>query len=114
MLINNSEYIEIVNDVKAKISEAQHRAVLAVNHELMLLYWNIGSSINDHSVWGNKFIENLARDIKHDFPDMKGYSVRNLKYMAKFAKTYPDLEFVQRTVAQIPWRHNIALRYMLG
>jgi predicted nuclease of restriction endonuclease-like (RecB) superfamily len=109
MLFNSAEYIELVNDVKTKIGDAQNRAVLAVNNELTLLYWNIGTTINDHSVWGNKFIENLARDIKHDFPDMKGYSVRNLKYMAKFAKTYTDLNFVQRTVAQIPWRHNIAL-----
>ncbi|MDR1915141.1 MAG: DUF1016 N-terminal domain-containing protein [Synergistaceae bacterium] len=76
---------------------------------MVILYWNIGTAINKHSVWGNKFIENLAKDIKLDFPNAKGYSVRNLKYMAKFAKTYPDFEFVQRAVAQIPWRHNVTL-----
>ena len=57
----------------------------------------------------NKFIDNLAVDIRIAFPESKGYSVRNLKYMAKFAETYPDREFVQQVVAQIPWGHNIVL-----
>ena len=60
-------------------------------------------------MWGNKFIENLAKDIKLAFPDTKGYSVRNLKYMAKFALTYPDRQFVQTVSAQIPWSHNVAI-----
>ena len=60
-------------------------------------------------MWGNKFIENLAADIKLEFPDVTGYSVRNLKYMAKFAETYPDLQFVQTVSAQISWSHNITL-----
>ena len=59
--------------------------------------------------WGNKFIDNLATDIRISFPESKGYSVRNLKYMAKFAETYPDREFVQTVSAQIPWSHNIAI-----
>ena len=57
----------------------------------------------------NKFIDNLAVDIRIAFPESKGYSVRNLKYMAKVAETYPDREFVQQVVAQIPWGHNIVL-----
>ena len=109
MLLNDNEYLSVVEDIKLKIRHAQYRAVLAVNCELVMLYWHIGTVINEFSIWGNKFVENLARDIKLDFPDAKGYSVRNLKYMAKFSKTYSDLEFVQRTVAQIPWRHNVAL-----
>jgi len=109
MLINDTEYFSLIDDIKNKIKTAQHRAVLSVNAELAGLYWSIGADINEHSVWGNKFIENLSTDIKLEFPNAKGYSVRNLKYMAKFAKTYPDFEIVQRTVAQIPWRHNIAL-----
>jgi predicted nuclease of restriction endonuclease-like (RecB) superfamily len=109
MLDNNNEYFAILETVKAQIRAAQHRATLAVNSELVELYWNIGVVINENSVWGNKFVENLARDIRIDFPNAQGYSVRNLKYMAKFAREYPDLEFVQRCVAQIPWRHNTAL-----
>jgi len=109
MLINNNEYLSVVSDIKARIKNAQHRVMLSANSELVALYWSIGKVINENSAWGNKFVDNLARDIKHDFPSVTGYSVRNLKYMAKFAKTYDDFEFVQRTVAQIPWRHNIAL-----
>ena len=65
--------------------------------------------INAHKTWGSKFIDNLAADIKLSFPNTKGYSARNLKYMAKFAATYPDIEFVQTVSAQITWSHNVAL-----
>jgi len=76
---------------------------------LITLYYNIGKIINEHKTWGNKFIENLATDIKLSFPDAKGYSVRNLKYMAKLAATYADDEFMQQAVAQIPWGHTVVL-----
>ena len=76
---------------------------------MLLLYHEIGCIINEHKSWGNKFIDNLAADIRIAFPDSKGYSVRNLKYMAKFAAAYPDREFVQQVVAQIPWGHNVVL-----
>ena len=66
-------------------------------------------SINSHKEWGNRFIENLSNDIKLAFPSVKGYSVRNLKYMSKFAETYSDKEFVQQVVAQIPWGHNLII-----
>ena len=109
MLINNDEYLKIVDDIRLKIKVAQHKAVLAASSELISLYWNIGAVIIERAVWGNKFIENLARDIKLDLPNATGYSVRNLKYMAKFAKLFPDFEFVQATLAQITWYHNMAL-----
>jgi len=109
MLINDSEYSKIINDIKLEIRQAKHRAMLSVNSELITLYWNIGNVINQHNSWGSKFIDNLSRDIKFEFPNAKGYSVRNLKYMAKFAKTYTNFTFVQRNVAQIPWRHNTAI-----
>jgi predicted nuclease of restriction endonuclease-like (RecB) superfamily len=109
MLINTNEYIKIVDTIKAQIKTAQRRLALAANSELFTLYWNIGKVINEYSVWGNKFVENLARDIKLDFPNAKGYSVRNLKYMAKFAKTFPDFEIVQSLTAQLTWTHSNAL-----
>ena len=62
---------------------------------------DIGLAINEHKTWGNKFIENLATDIRLAFPEAKGYSVRNLKYMAKFALRFPDFEIVQAALAQI-------------
>ena len=65
MLMNNADYMQIIDDIRLKIRMAQHKAVLSANSELILLYWNIGTVINEHSVWGNKFVENLSRDIKH-------------------------------------------------
>ena len=107
--MNSGEYLAIVEQVKREIKTAQYQASVHVNTELILLYHSIGTVINEHKVWGNKFIENLAADIRREFPASKGYSVRNLKYMAKFAQTYPDREFVQQVVAQIPWGHNLVL-----
>jgi predicted nuclease of restriction endonuclease-like (RecB) superfamily len=107
--LNDNAYFEVVETVKQQIKAAQYRAMLAANSEMLLLYWNIGNTINEKAVWGNKFIENLSKEIKLEFPSATGYSVRNLKYMAKFARLFPDIEIVQRSVAQIPWRHNIAL-----
>ncbi len=109
MLINNNEYLDLVQNIKQEIQHAQYKAALSVNKELIGLYYNIGRLINEHKTWGSKFVENLAADIKLSFPDAKGYSVRNLKYMAKFAATYPDEEFVQQAVAQIPWGHIVVL-----
>lgn len=109
VLMNSGEYLAIVEQVKREIKTAQYQASVHVNTELILLYHSIGTVINEHKAWGNKFIENLAADIRREFPASKGYSVRNLKYMAKFAQTYPDREFVRQVVAQIPWGHNLVL-----
>jgi len=106
MLMNNNEYLNTIESIKNEIKSAQYKAAVSVNRELIMLYYNIGKIINEHKAWGNKFIDNLAADIKLEFPNVKGYSVRNLKYMAKFAETYPDEQFVQTVSAQIPWSHN--------
>ena len=109
MLMNSNEYLETIETIKQEIRLAQYRATVSVNRELLLLYHSIGEVINAHKTWGSKFIENLSADIKLSFPDAKGYSVRNLKYMAKFALLYPDKQFVQTVSAQIPWSHNVAI-----
>jgi len=109
MLINTGEYLETIERIKSEIKAAQYSAAVSVNQEMILLYHSIGEVINSHKVWGSKFIDSLAKDIKLAFPNAKGYSVRNLKYMAKFAATYPDRQFVQTVSAQIPWSHNIAI-----
>ncbi len=109
MLMNNNEYLDLVQSIKSEIQGAQYKATLSVNKELIMLYYNIGKIINEHKSWGNKFIDNLAADLRIAFPETKGYSVRNLKYMAKFAATYTDNEFVQTVSAQIPWSHNTAI-----
>ena len=103
MLTNNGEYLHLIQSIKSEIQNAQYRATLNVNKELTMLYYHIGKIINFHKSWGNKFIDNLAMDLRLAFPAVKGYSVRNLKYMAKFADAYKDEEFVQQAVAQISW-----------
>lgn len=72
MLMNNSEYLDLVQTIKQEIQQAQYKATLSVNKELIMLYYNIGKIINEHKSWGNKFIENLAADIKLSFPNAKG------------------------------------------
>ena len=109
MLMNSSEYLSIVDSIKREITDAQYRAAVHVNADLLLLYYDIGCIINEHKSWGNKFIDNLASDIHMAFPESKGYSVRNLKYMSKFAARFSDREFVQAALAQITWYHHIAL-----
>lgn len=108
MFINDNQYLSVIESIKTEISKAQYTAALQVNKELTLLYYHIGCIINNHKSWGNKFIDNLAKDIKLAYPNSKGYSVRNLKYMANLASQY-DEEFVQQAVAQIPWGHNVVL-----
>jgi len=109
MLINNNEYFEVLENIKTRIKTAQYKAVLGANRELMELYWNIGKIIIDNTKYGAKFVENLSKDILAEFPDIKGFSVRNLKYMRKFAEIYPDFQKVQQGVALLPWRNNLTL-----
>jgi len=106
MLINNNEYFQILENIKNQIKAAQYRAVLGVNQEQIILFWNIGRTIIENTKYGAKFIENLARDIKLEFPTAKGYSARNLKYMRKFAEFVPDEEKVQTVSALLTWSHN--------
>ena len=105
-------YASWLNELKQSITKAQHRAVLAVNNELVALYWQIGSDIllrQQQQGWGSKVIDQLAQDLKLAFPEMKGMSARNLKYMRKFAKLWPEFgeegAIVQQAAAQLPWFH---------
>jgi Uncharacterized conserved protein len=105
-------YEEFLSELKKRIQKAQTRVALAVNRELVLLYWNIGREILARQAaqgWGAKVIDRLAKDLKSAFPEMKGFSPRNLKYMRLMAESYPDEEFVQQLVAQIPWGHNVRI-----
>lgn len=105
-------YDDFLRDLKTRISNAQLLAVLAVNRELVLLYWQIGRDIlnrQQQQGWGAKVINRLAADLHQAFPKMKGFSPRNLKYMRAFAEAYPDEQFVQQVVAQIPWGHNVRI-----
>ena len=103
-----ADYQQWLTSLKSRIQSAQQRAALAVNQELISLYWQIGNDIlqrQQQQGWGSKVIDRLAQDLRQAFPDMKGFSVRNLKYMRRFAELWPDAEFVQQPAAQLPWFH---------
>ena len=105
-------YAQFLADLLSRIRAAQLRASLAVNRELVLLYWQIGHDIldrQDREGWGAKIIDRLAIDLKRAFPEMKGFSSRNLKYMRRFAEVWTEAEFVQQVAAQLPWFHNCVL-----
>lgn len=107
--IDIGKYKQIFENIKQEVLKSQYKAMQIVNKELIFMYWHIGKIIGDNSKWGNKFIDSLSIDLKLEFPKVTGFSVRNLKYMKKIAEEYPDFEFVQQVVAQIPWGHNIIL-----
>lgn len=107
-----ADYPAWLAELKARIHAAQQQAALAVNRELVLLYWQIGRDIlarQGMEGWGAKVIERLAQDLRSAFPDMKGFSPRNLTYMRAFAEAWPEADFVQGVLAQLPWYHQIAL-----
>jgi len=106
MLINNENYFHALENIKEKIKSAQYRAILGVNREQIVLFWNIGKVIIANTKYGTKFIENLSHDIKAEFPNAKGYSVRNLNYMRKFAEFVSSEEKVQTVSALLSWSHN--------
>ena len=110
--IITNEYAEFIEILKKDIQRTQIKAALAINRELILLYWRIGNGIlakQNELGWGAKVVEQISRDLKLAFPAMKGYSPRNLKYMRAFATNYPDSQFVQQLAAQIPWFHNCVI-----
>lgn len=112
LVTTHDGYNNWLSDLKDRIHTAQQKASLAVNRELVLLYWQIGRDILNRQAeqgWGAKVIERLAHDLRTAFPQMKGFSPRNLKYMRTFATTWPDFEFVQEVLAQLPWYHQLAL-----
>lgn len=107
ILPGDDQYAAFLNSLKTRIRTAQVKAALAVNRELVLLYWQLGRDIlarQEAEGWGAKVIERLAKDLKQEFPDVKGFSRSNLLYMRSFAEAYPDEQIVQQVVGQIPVR----------
>jgi predicted nuclease of restriction endonuclease-like (RecB) superfamily len=105
-------YAEFLLGLKQRIQQAQVKAMLAVNRELVTLYWQIGRDILDRQEkagWGARVIDRIAGDLHRDFPEMKGISSRNLKYMRAFAEAWPEEQIVQQAAAQLPWFHNCVL-----
>lgn len=106
------EYGPWLTSLKSRISSAQQRAALAVNQELIQLYHHIGTEILERQTkqgWGAKVIDRLASDLREAFPDMKGFSSSNLKYMRFFAQECPTCQFGQQPADQLPWFHLVTL-----
>lgn len=105
-------YADWLKELKSRIRNAQQHATLAVNRELVQLYWQIGNDILSRQAeqgWGSKVIERLAHDLRNAFPDMKGFSRANLMYMRAFAEAWSEEQIVQQPVGQLPWGHNLVL-----
>lgn len=103
------EFKSIIDNIKKEISTTKIKIAVEANKNLIMMYYRLGEILNDNFVYGNKFIEDVSRELKLEFPKTKGFSVRNLKYMKKFYIEYKDYEDILEIVTQIPWGHNIII-----
>jgi predicted nuclease of restriction endonuclease-like (RecB) superfamily len=109
-------YTEFLRELKQRIQQARLKAALAVNRELILFYWQLGRDILDRqnqAGWGAKIIDQLAKDLRQEFPEVRGFSRTNLLYMRAFAEAWPDESIVQQLVGQLPWGHNVRILDMV-
>ncbi len=108
--LNIPDFGNWIGELKSRIYEARRKIAFAINSQLLELYWEIGKSIaekQEKANWGSNFIEQVAIELKHEFPDIKGFSRRNLYAISQWYKFYSEkYQFVPQTVAQIPWGHN--------
>jgi len=108
----DKEYISFLQEIKSKIKTAQIKAAVKVNEELLRLYWDIAKIIVEkqkESKWGDGIIEKISSDLKKEFPNMKGFSVRNLKYMKQWYLFWQNGQQAVAQIFQIPWGHNIVI-----
>lgn len=108
-MLPGTDYIQILTHLKERIREARLHAALAANSHMLNAYWEIGDTIRQQEKeagWGTKIVEKLGKDLKVAFQDMKGFSLRNLRYMRDFAIAYPDFSILQRSVAKLQVNEN--------
>ena len=103
------DFKEIIGNIKDEIRNTQYKVAIENNINLILMYFRLGKILNENYEYGNKFIDEVSKSLKIEFPNATGFSVRNLKYMKKFYLEYKDDELMQQLVAQVPWGHNIVL-----
>lgn len=111
-LLLDPEYKNFLVGIKDRLKKAQIRAALAANSELIKFYWELGAELIEKQKtykWGEHFLEQFSHDMRTEFPQMHGFSKRNLEYMRRFATQYPDLEFAKQAVSQLPWGHIVRL-----
>ena len=105
-------YGDMLVSIKELVTNGRRQVMFTANVQMSMMYYRIGQIIlqrQNNEGWGSKVVDRLSADLKNAFPEMHGFSPRNLKYMRRFCEIWPDEEIVQRTVAQLPWRHNICL-----
>jgi predicted nuclease of restriction endonuclease-like (RecB) superfamily len=108
----STDYKTWIGELKLKIRSTQIKAAIAVNSTLIQFYWELGKMIvekQSQTAWGGKLLDQISKDLKDEFPDMQGFSVRNLKYCRFFYNFYKDFLIGQQLVAQLPWSHNILI-----
>ena len=105
----DKSYSDIIENIKNDVTKTQLDILINANVNLVNLYYRLGKILSENSKWGNKFIDNVAMDLKISFPNQKGYSVRNLKYMKAFYEEYKNDNEFMHLGAQLPWKHNIEL-----
>ena len=116
-ITSDSEYKKLLSELKEKVRSSQLKAAIKVNYELLDLYWTLGENIvknQEQYSWGDAFIKYLAKDLQKEFPDMKGFSETNIKYIRRWYLFYikglqPVAQFDERVIKQIkqiPWGHN--------
>lgn len=110
--LDTGEYGSLLVEIKQRIRSAQYEALKAVNKELITLYWDIGKLIvarQQGDTWGKAIVEQLARDLRAEFPGMSGFSVRNIWNIRSFYLTYSQNQKLQPLVAEIGWTHNLII-----
>src|SRR5579864_6235856 len=103
-LYSDTQYQDLLNEIKSRLKKSQLRAAISVNHELIQFYWEVGKLIierQEKSKWGDRLFEMLADDLRRSFPNTEGFSKTNLKNMRLFAKHYPESEFSQALPDQL-------------
>ncbi|EEO42605.1 hypothetical protein FSDG_01164 [Fusobacterium animalis 7_1] len=121
---NDKEYKKFLVELKEKVKNSQLKAAIKVNYELLNLYWELGKKITEKQKeysWGDSFISNLSNDLKKEFPDMKGFSVQNLKNIRYWYLFYAEyliglqpvsqLKKIENKIKSIPWGHNQRIMY---
>jgi len=115
-LTQNTSYQHWLEKLKFSIKQAQYKASLSVNSHLLAFYWLLGKEIKEkqlNSKWGSGFLTQLSQDLINSYPEIKGFSLRNIKYIRQWYSFYnKENELGQQAVAQlkqIPWGHNIAI-----
>lgn len=113
----DKQYLTFLEDLKKRVYQSRYQAARQVNKELVLLYHHIGSEIlrqQKEQGWGAKIIEQLSKDLRSEFPEMKGFGAANLYNMRRFAEFYPNIEFLQQVAGELPWYHHVLLMEKVG